>query len=64
MNVMIDGLREMKGPTFLGLGLSIGREMEEIQDSCRRIPMGCGILSCEWTVGGTLIFHIPSPSQG
>jgi hypothetical protein len=30
--------------------------MAEIWDSCRGIPMGCGILSCEWNVRVTLIF--------
>jgi hypothetical protein len=34
--------------------------MEEIWDSCRRIPMGRDILSCEWTVRGTPILWIPS----
>jgi hypothetical protein len=48
--------------TFLGLGRSRGRELKEIQDKCRRIPVGCGLLSCERTVRVTLFLWIPSPT--
>jgi hypothetical protein len=36
--------------------------MEEIQDNCMRIPVGCVILRCEWIVRSTLLLWIPSPS--
>jgi hypothetical protein len=38
-------------------------EREEIWDNYRRILVGCGILSFEWIVRGTLFLWIPSPSS-
>jgi hypothetical protein len=39
---MLDGMRVVKG-TFLGLGELREREPVKNRDSCKRIPMGCGI---------------------
>jgi hypothetical protein len=55
--------KRSEGGTFLGLGRSRGRETNETQDSFRRIPVDCGILSYEWTVRDTLFLWIHSPSS-
>jgi hypothetical protein len=34
----------VEGGIFLRLGKPRGREMEKIQDTCRRISVGCGII--------------------
>jgi hypothetical protein len=49
MNEMPYGLRVVKG-YIPWVGRSRGKELEEIQDNCRREPMGCVILSCEGTL--------------
>jgi hypothetical protein len=42
MNGMPDGMREVKG-YIPWVGRSRGRELVENWDSCRRMPVGCGI---------------------
>ena len=38
--------------------------MEEIEDSCKKIRVGYEILSCKWTMRGTLPLWISSPGLG
>jgi hypothetical protein len=63
MNGMPDGLREVKG-YIPWVGKVKRKRVGGNLDSCRRIPVGCGILSCEWTMRDTLFLWIPSPSSG
>jgi hypothetical protein len=40
MNEILEGMRSVEGYIHC-VGRSRGRELMEIQDSCRRISMGC-----------------------
>jgi hypothetical protein len=50
--------------TFLGLDRLRGREMVKNQDSCRRIPVVVGFMSCEWTLRDHPLLWIANPAQG
>jgi hypothetical protein len=63
MNGIPDGIRLVKG-YIPWVGQVKRKRAGENWDSCRRMSVGCGYLSCEWTMRDTLFLWIPSPISG